>query len=82
MIHTQTATVETEEYGLVEVDYQYWPGEPETGEYLYSLGTPAIPPTIEIIKVWWKGKDITRKLEEYNFFEVENALWDISPEDF
>ncbi len=81
-MRTQFATVCTEEYGLVEVEFQWWEGEPETGEYLFSLGSPASPPEIEVIKVWKNSVDITHLLDNYSFSEIEDELWAISPEDF
>lgn len=81
-MRTQTTTVCTEEHGHVEVEFQWWEGEREDGEFMFSLGSPASPPEIEVIRVWRKGQDITHLLDNYAFSEIEDELWGITEEDF
>ncbi len=78
----QRATVDVEELGTVDVEFYYYEGEPERGEWMFSLGEPAVPPEIDIVSVYLDSKDVTYSLTEYEMSAIEDELWAITPEDF
>ena len=57
------------------VEYSYSKGCKESGEWRYSLGSPAEPASVEIIAVTdGDGKDLTEFLNAYGFDALQNDI--------